>query len=143
MVITKTDPSDYIASLPEESRADIAKLDKEISKAIPGADRVMWEGKFWGGSEQKIIGYGTYTYTGSNKKSGEWFIVGLAQQKNYITVFIVAVDAKEYLVEKYKGDFGKAKIGKSTVSFKKLADIDLPKLIEVVKRGYELMKQNA
>jgi hypothetical protein len=141
MVITKRNPSDYIASLPDEYRQDIATLDREISKAIPTADRVMWEGKFWGGSEQKIIGYGTYKYVGSNKKEGEWFKVGLAQQKNYITVFVSAVDIKGYLVENHKAEFGKAKIGKSTVSFKKLADINLPKLIEVVKRGYVLMKQ--
>jgi len=138
MEITKTKPTDYIDSLSEEQKPIVEKLDKMITKLAGKRERVMWEGKFWGGSDQKIIGYGRLVYVGSNKKEVEWFAVGLAAQKNYITVFVSAADGKEYVVEKYKDKIGKAKVGKSTISFTKLEDIDLDVLEEVVKRGFEL-----
>ena len=71
-------PDEHIASLPDDVRADISRLDAEISRVMKGQERVLWEGKFWGGSDQRIIGYGAYRYTGRSGASGEWFVVGLA-----------------------------------------------------------------
>lgn len=129
---------EFLASLPEESRADMQALDELISTAIPQASKVMWEGVFWGGSEQKIIGYGDVTYVGSNKKPVEWFAVGLALQKNYITVYATGVEDGKYLAEEYKPVLGKAKVGRSSVSFKSIADINTEKLAELVSRCYKV-----
>ncbi|MEX0616926.1 MAG: hypothetical protein WD231_03910 [Candidatus Woykebacteria bacterium] len=91
---TKTSPDTYITSLPEPKRDDIKKLDSLISKIMSGHSRVMWEGVFWSGSEQKIIGYGDLTYVNSKKENIEWFLIGLTLQKNYISVYVNAVDKK-------------------------------------------------
>lgn len=128
-------PDEHIASLPDEVRPDIERLDHEISRVMKGHERVLWEGKFWGGSDQHIIGYGTYSYEGRSGASGEWYVVGLAAQKNYITVFVVAVEDGVYLAEAYKDRLGKAKIGKSSISFKRLSDIELPALVELIARA--------
>ena len=137
---TSTKISDYLDSLPGDSRTEMVELDKLISKAIPDAEKVMWEGKFWGGSQQRIIGYGDYQYKGRTT-SGEWFKIGLALQKNYITVTVIALMGDQSIAEKYKSELGKVKIGKSTISFAKLADVNVDKLIEVVKKGYQLMTE--
>lgn len=139
MKITKTNPNNYIASLPESQRESVRKTDKLITSAAPRIKRVMWEGKFWGGTDQKIIGYGNITYTGSNKKEVEWFIVGLAAQKNYITLFVSAVENGEYVVQQYKNKVGKAKVGKSTISFKNIDDLDLDSVHKIVKKAFKLM----
>lgn len=139
MIVTKNNPDDYINSLPEDSRNDMKELDKMIVSTMPGVKRVMWEGKFWGGSDQRIIGYGELIFIGSNKKEVPWFTVGLAQQKDYITVFVNAVQNKVYLAEKYKKEIGKAKVGKSSISFKKLSDINFTKLTAIIKEAYNLM----
>jgi hypothetical protein len=131
-------PDDYIASLPDDLRDDIARLDAEISGVMKGHERVLWEGKFWGGSQQHIIGYGSYSYKGKSGASGEWHVIGLAQQKNYITVFVVAVEDGKYLAEEYRDRLGKAKIGKSSISFKRLSDIDVPVLLELITRAREV-----
>ena len=55
---SSTSPDEHIASLPDEVREDIATLDAAIVSAMPGEERVLWEGKFWGGTDQRIIGYG-------------------------------------------------------------------------------------
>lgn len=138
---TKTQIADFIQSLPESERLAMQELHNLISKSIPDAPQVMWEGVFWGGSEQKIIGYGDMKYRRSDKKEVNWFIVGLAQQKNYLTIFLNAVEDSTYLAEKYKGVLGKVKIGKSSISFKKVDDINLDKLEEIIKKGYELMSK--
>lgn len=133
-----TSPDDFLASLPDDVKADLVALDAAISDVMTGTERVLWEGRFWGGSEQRIIGYGEYRYTDSRGKTGEWFVAGLASQKNYITVFVNAAADGEYLAESYAGRIGKAKIGRSTVSFKRLSDIDLDVLKQLLTRAREL-----
>ena len=132
---SKTSPDDHIASLADDVRSDISTLDAEISRLMKGQERVLWEGKFWGGSEQRIIGYGSYRYTGKSGASGDWFVVGLAAQKNYITVFVNAVADGAYVAESYKERLGKAKVGRSSISFKRLSDIDLAVLSEAITRA--------
>jgi hypothetical protein len=59
-------------------------------------------------------------------------VCGLAQQKNYITVFVNGVTEGGYLAESYAKRLGKVKVGRSTVSFKQLADVDLKELLVLV-----------
>ena len=135
-------PSDFIASLPAETRADVARLDTEISKIMAGHPTIMWEGKFWGGSDQQIIGYGDYSYDRSDGKAAEWFIIGLAQQKQYISVYVNAADEDGYLTEKYADRLGKAKVGKSSISFRSLDNIDLDVLLDLVAKAEQQMSQS-
>ncbi len=127
-----TNPADYIKSLPAEVRADIDRLDAAISKVMSGHVKTLWEGRFWGGSDQHIIGYGDYSYERADGETVEWFIVGLASQKRYISVYVNAVDEDGYLVENYVDKLGKARIGKSSISFRSLDDIDLDVLLDLV-----------
>ena len=140
---SSTTPDEHIASLPDDVRGDIAALDARISEVMGDAGRVLWEGRFWGGSDQRIIGYGEYSYTGRSGRSGEWFIVGLAAQKNYISVFVNAADDRGYLAERYADRLGKAKVGKSSISFKRLSDIDLDVLLELVGSARKVVRSGS
>jgi hypothetical protein len=137
---SNTTPDEFIASLPDEVRADIATLDQHISGVMKGEERVLWEGKFWGGSDQHIIGYGEFSQTGRSGKKVDWFVAGLAAQKTYITVFVTATEDGAYLVERFADRLGKVKVGRSTVSFKRLAQVDLKVLLELVARARELTR---
>lgn len=137
---TKKSPDKHIASLPEGQREDMATLDKKISAAMKGASRVLWEGVFWGGSEQNIIGYGDMSYKRSSKETVDWFMVGLAAQKNYISVYINAAEGGQYLAKKYGKKLGKVKIGSSSISFKKLDDVNLAELLKLVESAYKQLK---
>lgn len=129
---TRKSPDKYIASLPDGQREDMRALDQKISSALKGASRVLWEGVFWGGSEQSIIGYGDMRYQRSSKDSVDWFMVGLAAQKNYISVYINATEDKQYVAKKYGDKLGKVKVGSSSISFKRLADVELKELMKLV-----------
>ncbi len=135
---TKTDPDWFIAQLPAEVGGDIAELDARISQVFSEGPRVMWEGKFWGGSDQKIIGYGNSSYTNASGKAVHWFVVGLAAQKNYISVYVNAVDSGSYLLQQFKGRLGKVKTGSASLSFTSLDALDLMVFDELIDRARSL-----
>ena len=135
---TDRDVAKFVATLPTDARDDVATLDRELSRVMAGLPKALYVGKLWGGSDQEIIGYGTFRYTRADKKDVEWFAVGLALQKNYISLYINAVEGREYLAEKYGKDLGKVKVGKSSISFAKLDDIDLDKAVALVEKARDI-----
>ncbi len=135
MDITDRDVDEFLSQLPDEIRADMTSLDAVIAAEMEGLPRELYEGRFWGGSDQEIIGYGRYSYQRSDKAKVEWFVVGLAAQKNYLSLYISAVEDGEYLSERYGSDLGKVKVGKSSISFDSAADIDDVQLAALVRRA--------
>jgi hypothetical protein len=129
---TTTDPTAYIASLPDDMRTGFETLDTLITGIMEGHSRVMWEGVFWGGTEQSIIGYGDLTMTQSKGRKIKWFMVGLVLQKNHISVYVSAVEDGQYVAEKYKSELGKVKVGKASIAIKRLDDVNLDTLARVV-----------
>lgn len=140
---TNTDPSAYIASLIPGRREVVSSLDQRISAALPGQSRTLWTGKFWGGSVQTIIGYGDLTTRQSSGKTVHWFMVGLAVQKNYFSLYVNAVEDAQYVAEKYRDELGQVKIGKASISFKKLEDLDLTGLDKVLSIARDQLHRQA
>jgi hypothetical protein len=132
-------PDDHIASLPDGVREDIATLDAVIADAMAGEERVLWEGVFWGGSTQHIIGYGSYRYRGRSGAEGEWFKVGLAAQKNYLSLYVNAADDGQNLAKAWAPRLGKVKAGSANLQFKRAADVDLDVLRQMIVRARELI----
>ena len=128
---TDKDVSAYLDSLPEPERESMMRLDRMISDVMRGQSRALWEGTFWGGSEQTIIGYGDLVAGRSGQKS-DWFMVGLALQKRYISLYVNAAQDGQYVAEKYRSRLGKVKVGKASISFDRLDDVDLGGLAEVL-----------
>ncbi len=73
----------------------------------------MWD---YGGP---LIGYGTYTYSNSKGPVGEWFSVGLASRKSYISLFSMAMGPGGYLVEAMQDRFPGTKVGRSCINITK------------------------
>lgn len=113
-------------------------LDTLISDAMFGTRRELYEGKFWGGSDQSIIGYGRMSSRRSDGATVEWFVIGLARQKQAISVYVSVVEDGRYLAEARGAGVGKVKVGKSVISFRSLEDIDTTKLRHLLERAREL-----
>jgi Domain of unknown function (DU1801) len=109
----------YLASIPQERKKDFLFLHKFIQKAAP---------KLKPHFAYNMLGYGSFMVKNSKKQLIPWPTVSLANQKNYISLFICSVENGKYLVENYKKDLGKVTAGKTCVSFKKVADLNLPSL---------------
>ena len=119
-------PEEYIAAIPEPRRHDVEKIHALIQKTVPNLEPHILSG---------MIGYGTYRYRYASGKEGDWSLIALASQKNYISVYICSVDKGTYIAETYKDKLPKASIGKSCIRFKKLEDIDLSILTEIIKKA--------
>jgi hypothetical protein len=137
-----TTPDEFLAALADDERAEMAELDSLIADVMKGDERVLWEGKFWGGTQQYIIGYGSYHYIGRSGAEGEWFIVGLARQKDYISVYVNASEDGAYLARRYAERLGQVKVGSANVTFRRLPDVELPALREMIARARELMTRS-
>jgi hypothetical protein len=134
-----TPPDDFIASLPDGVRDDIAMLDAQLARIFDGHERVLWEGPMWGGTEQRIIGYGAYRYEGRSGAAGDWFVMGLAAQKAHLSLYVSGAEDGQSLAKIYAGRLGKVKVGSANIAFKRLSDVDLPVVLEMAERARDLM----
>jgi hypothetical protein len=139
MRATDRSVEDHIDALPEEVRDDFRALDRVIADVFSGDPRVLWEGKFWGGTDQVIIGYGDFTYENSSKTVA-WFKVGLAVQKNHLSLYLNAVEDGEYLSRTYGDRLGKVKVGAASIAFKDLSAIDLGELRAMLEHARRVME---
>jgi Domain of unknown function (DU1801) len=131
---TTLDSNDYLRSLPSVIRPDMERLDALITEAMKGHPKSMWEGVMWGG-EQRIIGYGEYTYRRSDRRKVEWFIVGLTAQQHHLSVYVNATDDDGYLAERYSKALGNVNVGRSSITFNSIEDLDLEVLQKLVRRA--------
>jgi hypothetical protein len=86
--------------------------------------------KLWGDS---IVGFGTYHYKYKTGREGDWMKIGIANNKQYISLYCCAADDSGYVAERYKERLPKANIGKSCVRFKRLSDLDEEVLRELIR----------
>ncbi len=135
---TSKDVGEYLDWVPGQRGEEMRQLDRSITERMPDAGRHLYEGKFWGGSEQEIVGYGVMDYTNRSGDAVEWFTVGLAAQKNYISIYVNAVENDAYLLGQYKGKLGKVKMGSASISFDSLDDVDYESLMGLVERAGRL-----
>ena len=122
-------PDEYIAMIDEPRRSEIQALHNLITKTLPNQKPLIMSG---------MIGYGTFEYKYSSGRSGTWSLVMLASQKNYISLYVCALDGEQYIAEKYKDKLPKTSIGKSCIRFKHLEDVDLDIIVEILRRTEKL-----
>ena len=136
---TTTTADAFLASLPDPIRGDLEALDAVIAPVFAADERVLWEGKFWGGSEQRIIGYGVWHYRGRSGAEGEWFVAGIAAQKDHLSLYVNGAEDGQSLMKRDGARLGKVKTSSGAATFKRLADIDLEAVVELVTRARDLM----
>lgn len=119
----------YLAGLPQDRRPILETVHKTIRKAVPKLEPRIISG---------MIGYGHYHYKSKSGREGDWSLVLLANQKNYISLYICAAENGKYLAETNKDRLGKVSVGRSCIRFKKLEDINLDVVTELAKKSEKL-----
>lgn len=85
-----------------------------------------------------IIGFGLYHYKYDSGKEGESCVVGFSPRKQHLVLYIMSGFLEiQYLLAK----LGKYKTGSSCLYIKKLADIDLDVLQQVIKVSVSEMQE--
>ncbi|HEY6799954.1 MAG TPA: DUF1801 domain-containing protein [Agromyces sp.] len=135
---TDTDVDMFLAEIEGPRGDDLRELDRILSEELAGLERVLWEGAMWGGTEQRIVGYGGITQPRPRGASIEWFLVGIAVQKANLSIYVNAAEDGEYLVKRRAKELGRVKVGSAAVTFTSLADVDVPALRALIRRAREL-----
>lgn len=115
---------EYLSYVDKARAADINFLHKLIQKASP---------KFKPWLAYNMLGYGIIKYKNYKKELIDWPIIALANQKNYISLYVCAVDKDGYIAEQKKKDLGKVSVGKSCIRFKKVEDLNLKTVEKILK----------
>ena len=103
------------------------KASKQILKILETISKN--EAKMWGDS---IIGFGKYHYKYKSGREGDWMRIGFSPRKQNLTLYIM--DGFEKYGELME-NLGKFKTGKSCLYIKKLQDIDIKILKELIKES--------
>lgn len=126
---TKNEQSveDFLNAVENEQKRNDAYTVLDMMKQVSGE-----EPKMWGTS---IVGFGTYHYKGKTSE-GEWMVTGFSPRKAALTIYgIGGLENEAALL----GKLGKYTTGKGCLYIKKLSDVDMGALKEiveaVVKRG--------
>jgi hypothetical protein len=112
-------PAEYIEKLEGTRRDDIARLHERVVALAPGIATSTGNG---------MLEYGRYEYRYASGREGSWFVLGIASQKAYISVY-----APTLTLEPYVARLPKANLGRGCIRFKRLDDVDEGVLDEVIR----------
>ncbi len=113
----------YLADVPEDRQELVRFLHAFIQKAAPSLKAHF---------AYNMLGYGSFPYRNHKHEPITWPVVSLANQKNYVSVYVCSIVDGKYLAETFKDQLGKVSVGKSCIRFKKLEDVNLPALKKVI-----------
>ena len=115
----------YFAFDPKR-KADLHRLDGLIRKAAPRLKRYFHKGTPEGepGMRFKMIGYGESFYRATTGEKVEWPVIGVALQKNYISVYFAVTQRGAAVTDPYAGRLGELRMGRNNFSFERFDDLD-------------------
>lgn len=134
MAQLKTQPNDqsvtaFLNRVEDETKRQDSFTILDLMQQATGDEPVMWG--------DSIIGFGTYHYKYASGREGDWFLVGFSPRVQNLTLYIMS-GFDEY--EELLGKLGKHSTGKSCLFVKRLENIDLNVLKELVEKSVAHMK---
>lgn len=120
--------ADYISTLDEQTAKDSQVL-TEMMQRISGQEPKLWN--------EGTLGFDTYHYKYSSGREGDGLIIGFYPRKGKTSIYLMDGTAR------YSDLL--AKVGKHTITgyclyIKKLSDIDVKVLEQIVRKSYEHIK---
>jgi len=121
----------YLAALPDSRQADVRTLDAAIRQAVPQLKPYL----AYSGT---ILGYGRYHYRYASGREGDCPIVGLSSRAQYISLYVLGCRNGRNIAEAAKAKLGKVSVGKACIRFKRLADLNLPAALALIREASAL-----
>jgi hypothetical protein len=119
----------FLSALPDEQvQQDCRELVKMMQK-ITGEPPVLWG---------NIVGFGKYHYQYDSGHQGYSCLTGFAPRKQNISLYVMGGMLEEQdLLKK----LGKHKAGKGCLYVKKLSDVDVKVLEQIIKKSVDYLKK--
>jgi len=126
---TKESVFDFLNKVSDKGRREdclaVIEIMREVTKEEP---------ERWGAN---IVGFGRYHYKYESGREGEWMITGFSPRKGDLTLYLMGgFESYPNLMKR----LGKHKTGKACLYIKKLADVDLKVLKELVEKSVAQME---
>ena len=136
---TRKQITEYIATQPEPKRSEMQELHDIILELMPTCKLWFLDGKDEKGKivSNPNIGYGSQTIQYANGKTKEFYQIGISANTTGISVYIIGIDDKKYLVKTFGRDLGKASVTGYCIKFKTLTDIKIDVLKAAIQYGIE------
>ncbi|MDD2995603.1 MAG: DUF1801 domain-containing protein [Paludibacter sp.] len=129
---TQTNVAEFIRTFAdsEQKQKDSFEL-IEIMRRVTGCEPQMWG--------PSMIGFGKYHYKSErSRQEGDWPLVGFSPRKAAISLYVFSgMPEHEYLLE----NLGKFKKGAACIYVKRLSDINIPVLKEIMKTTISFLKE--
>lgn len=116
----------YLAAVEPPIRREDAGVVAAMMARISGEQPAMWG--------PSIIGYGSYHYVYESGREGDTLRVGFSPRKPQLVLYVGAGDPD---VAALLPSLGKHSTGKGCLYIKKLADIDMAVLEQIVQAAWE------
>ncbi|MGN9889649.1 DUF1801 domain-containing protein [Micromonospora sp. L31] len=127
MATLKTAPTtasvdDFLAAVPDETRRRDAIAVRDLMRQVTGEPPTMWG--------DAIVGFGQRHLRYASGRELDWFLVGFSPRKAATTLYLgEGFPEKEQLLAR----LGRHTVGKGCLYVKRLADVDLDVLTELVR----------
>ncbi len=135
MATLKTQPTDadvpaFLDAIEDERKRADALAVCALMAEVTGEPPVLWG--------PSIVGFGSYDYVYASGQSGSWPLAGFSPRKTALTLYVMSgFDGAEALLTR----LGKHKVGKSCLYLKRLSDVDLEVLRELVTASVKTMQE--
>lgn len=127
---TKESVKEFLGKIADEDRRQDCQVIVKLMSKVTGAKPEMWG--------PSIIGCGRYLYKYESGREGEWMMTGFSPRKNDLTLYIMGgTDAFPDVIKR----LGKHKTRGSCLYIKKLADVDLGVLQELMQQSVEKLAE--
>lgn len=124
--------ADFLGSVADEQKQkdsfEILKIMQQITKEEP---------KMWGPS---IVGFGSYHYKYESGREGDWMQIGFSPRKQNITLYLIP-GSERY--QELMNKLGKYSTGKACLYVKRLSDVNVDVLKELITESRKVMKKQS
>lgn len=116
--------SAFLSAVPDPGRRKDARAVAALLRRVTGERAVLWG--------TNIVGYGTYHYEYASGREGDWPVAAFAPRADRITLYVTCDLSRHRALLARLGKHAK---GKGCLHVRRLADVDLEVLEELVRAG--------
>lgn len=129
---TNASVEDFLHGVADERKRQDCFTLVALMREITGSEPSMWG--------NSIVGFGAYRYTNSTRRENEWPVTGFSPRKQNLTLYIMS-GFEQY--DDLLGRLGKHSVGKSCLYVKRLSDVNMGALRELIELSVAHMTQDA
>lgn len=120
----------FLEAVPDAQRREDAKKVRAMMERLSGEPAQMWG--------PSIVGFGTYHYKYDSGHEGDWARIGFSPRAKELVLYLLGgFPRHQALMDR----LGKYKTGKSCLYIKRLADVDLAVLEELIVEALAYMRE--